>query len=162
MTNFRDADSDDWAIDVATETIQNLLEIEKTSLHPKESRVTIKDDLHEHEDQTKESTYECNFSEVDDKTYLEDNVDSEEHESEVAIDAETDSSTFSSREGSLAERDCVDIDNVNMRQLSISYVQLENTDFEKVTDAGNDELSLTPSLGIAGQNSDNQTQRTDL
>ncbi|KAI5395253.1 exocyst complex component EXO84B [Lathyrus oleraceus] len=159
---FKDADSDDWAIDVATGTIQNLLEIEKTSLHPKESRVTIKDDLHEHEDQTKESTYECNFSEVDDKTYLEDNVDSEEHESEVAIDAETDSSTFSSREGSLAERDCVDIDNVNMRQLSISYVQLENTDFEKVTDAGNDELSLTPSLGIAGQNSDNQTQRTDL
>lgn len=40
MTNFRDADSDDWAIDIATKTIQKLLEIEKTKLHPKKSIVT--------------------------------------------------------------------------------------------------------------------------
>ncbi|XP_058759137.1 exocyst complex component EXO84B-like [Vicia villosa] len=152
---FKDADSDDWAIDVATKTIQNLLEIEETSLHPKEPIHTMKDELHEHEDQIKQSTYECNFSEVDDKNSLEDKVESDEHESEVAIDAETDySSTFSSREGSLAERDCVDIDKVNMRQLSISYVQLENTDVEKITDAGNDELTLMPSLGVVGQNSE--------
>jgi hypothetical protein len=156
MTNYRDADSDDWAIDVATKTIQKLLEIEKTSLHPKESIVTIKDELQEHGNQMNQSAYEYNFSEVDDRNSLEDKVESEEHESEVAIDAdaETDSSTFSPREeGSLEERDYVDTDSVNMRQLSISYVQLENTDFEKEADAENDELTPAPSLSVTGQNS---------
>ncbi|MCI20250.1 exocyst complex component EXO84B-like [Trifolium medium] len=65
-----------------------------------------------------------------------------------------DSSTFSPREGSLEERDYVDTDSVNMRQLSISYVQFENTDFEKEADAENDELTPAPSLGVTGQNSD--------
>jgi hypothetical protein len=103
-----------------------------------------------------QSANEYNFSEVDDRNSLEDKVESEEHESEVAIDAdaETDSSTFSPREeGSLEERDYVDTDSVNMRQLSISYVQLENTDFEKEADAENDELTPAPSLGVTGQNS---------
>ncbi|CAI8602797.1 unnamed protein product [Vicia faba] len=158
---FKDADSDDWAIDVATRTIQNLLEIEETSLHPKESIHTIKDELHEHGDQIKQFTYEYNFSEVDDKISLEDKVDSEEHESEVAIHAETDSSTFSSREGSLAERDYVDIDDVNMRQLSIRHVQFENTDFEKVTYAGNDGLTLMPSLDVVGQSSDQTESKSE-
>jgi hypothetical protein len=58
---FKDADSDDWAIDVATKTIQKLLEIEKTSLHPKESIVTIKDELQEHGNQMNQSAYEYNF-----------------------------------------------------------------------------------------------------
>jgi len=40
MTNFKDADSDDWAIYIATKTIQTLLEIEKKILHPKKSIVT--------------------------------------------------------------------------------------------------------------------------
>ncbi|GAU36795.1 hypothetical protein TSUD_395030 [Trifolium subterraneum] len=150
---FKDAESDDWAVDVATKTIQKLLEIEKTSLHSKESIVTIKDELQENENQMNQSADEYNFSEVDDRNSLEDKVDSEDHGSEVAIDAETDSSTFSP-EGSLEERDYVDTDSVNMRQLSINYVQLENTDFEKEADAENDELTPAPSMGMTGQNSD--------
>jgi len=35
MTNFKDADSDDWAIDIATKTIQKLLEIEKYKITSK-------------------------------------------------------------------------------------------------------------------------------
>jgi len=148
MTNFRDADSDDWAIDIATKTIQKLLEIEKTSLHPKESIVTIKDkeELHEHENQIKQSAYECNSSEIGDKNSLEDNVDEEEHESEVAFEAETDSSTISPREGSLEERDYVDID---------------DDDFEKAADAGNNELTLTPSSGVEGKSSDQTESKSE-
>lgn len=151
---FKDADSDDWAIDIATKTIQKLLEIEKTNLHRNESIVTIKD---------KEELHECNSSEIGDKNSLEDNVDEEEHESEAAFDAETDSSTFSPREGSLEERDYVDIDDddLTMRQLSNSYMQLENTDFEKAADAGNYELTLTPSSGVEGQSSDQTESKSE-
>ncbi|XP_027189164.1 exocyst complex component EXO84B-like isoform X3 [Cicer arietinum] len=152
---FKDVDSDDWAIDVASETIQKLLEIEKTSLHPNESIVAMKEELHEHQN------YECNFSEVDDINCLEDKVDLEEHGSEIAVVAETDSTTFSIGEGSLADRDYVDIDNVNMRQHSMSYMQLENTDFEKTTDVGNDELTPIHFLGEVVQNSDQTESKSE-
>lgn len=143
---FRGADSDDWAIDVATKTIQKLLEVEKKSLHPKEPVITIKEEepLHGHEIQINQSAYECNFSEEDDINSSKNNIDAEEeHVSDVAIDAEA----FSpGGEGSLVERDYADTNTLNLRQLSFSNMQLENADFEKAAaDEGNDEKTESKS-----------------
>ncbi|MED6207403.1 hypothetical protein PIB30_035504 [Stylosanthes scabra] len=60
---FKDADNDGWAIDVATKTIQKLLEIEKrTSMQPKESVVNNEEE-ESHEIQSNQSAY---LSEQDD------------------------------------------------------------------------------------------------
>lgn len=147
---FRDVINDDWAIDAATETIEKLLDIEKTSLHPKEIIVNIKEELHEHENNA-------------------DTVNVEEDEAakdelEVAIDAEAASLEleFSPREGSLEERDYIDIDTLNLSQPTINTVQLENsTDLDKATDAEIDELSPTSSMIMVGQNSEETKSKSD-
>ncbi|XP_061367495.1 exocyst complex component EXO84B-like [Gastrolobium bilobum] len=85
---FKDVDNDDWAIDAATKTIQKLLEIEKTSLHPKEPVVTIQEELHEYENQINQSTYGCNDSfeegDINSSENNIDEVDEVEDESEAA------------------------------------------------------------------------------
>ncbi|TKY52764.1 Exocyst complex component EXO84B [Spatholobus suberectus] len=168
---FKDVDDDDWAIDAATKTIQMLLEIEKTSLHPKEPVVTIKEESHEHENQINQSAYGCNFSEEDDINSSESNVDTldadkdevAKHESEVATDGKRDSPDigFSPGEGSLVKRDYVDRDTSNLRPPSIMTLQLENTDFEEATDTKNDELAPTFCVGEAGQNSEETKSKSD-
>ncbi|KAJ1397857.1 Exocyst component Exo84, C-terminal [Sesbania bispinosa] len=166
---FKDVDNDDWAIDAATKTIQKLLEIEKTSLHPKEPVVTIKEELHEQENQINQSACECNFSEEDmnSSDNIVDAVDVKEAEvaqdESEAIDAETTSLdiAFSPVEGSSEKRDYVDTDTSNLRKPTINTMQLENTDFEKAVDAENDELTPTSSMGEVGQNSEETKSKSD-
>ncbi|KAL5149137.1 Exocyst complex component EXO84A [Glycine soja] len=163
---FKDVDDDYWAIDAATKTIQKLLEIEKTSLHPKEPVVTIKEESHEHENQINQSAYECNFSKENDISSSENNVVKHEldevakHELEVAIDAKMASldTVFSPGEGSLVKRDYVDTDSSNLRPPSIMTLQLEDADFVEATDTKNDELTPTSSVGEVGLNSEEETK----
>ncbi|RZB85584.1 Exocyst complex component EXO84A [Glycine soja] len=168
---FKDVDDDDWAIDAATKTIQKLLEFEKTSLHPKEPAVTIKEESHEHESQINQLAYESNFSEEDDISSSENNVvdtslDAEKdevakHELEVAIDAKMASldTVFSPGEGSLVERDYyVDSNTSNLIPTSIITFQLEDADFEEAADTKNDELTPTSSVGEVGLNSEEETK----
>lgn len=168
---YRDVDDDDWAIDAATKTIQKLLEFEKTSLHPKEPAVTIKEESHEHESQINQLAYESNFSEEDDISSSENNVvdtslDAEKdevakHELEVAIDAKMASldTVFSPGEGSLVERDYyVDSNTSNLIPTSIITLQLEDADFEEAADTKNDELTPTSSVGEVGLNSEEETK----
>lgn len=163
---YRDVDDDYWAIDAATKTIQKLLEIEKTSLHPKEPAVTIKEESHEHESQINQLAYESNFSEEDDISSSENNVVKHEldevakHELEVAIDAKMASldTVFSPGEGSLVKRDYVDTDSSNLRPPSIMTLQLEDADFVEATDTKNDELTPTSSVGEVGLNSEEETK----
>ncbi|XP_029125367.1 exocyst complex component EXO84B-like [Cajanus cajan] len=153
---FKDVDNDDWAIDVATKTIQKLLEIEKTSLHPKKPVVTIKEESQEHENLINQSTYERDFSEEDDINSSENNVgdtlvaeknEVAKHEPQIDIDAKTTSQDIVSSpgEGSM-NKDYVDTNTLNLRPPSTVTLQIENNDFEEATDTKNDELATTSSL----------------
>ncbi|XP_057422978.1 exocyst complex component EXO84B-like isoform X2 [Lotus japonicus] len=146
---FKDVVNDDWAIDAATETIQKLLDIEKTSLHPKETIVDIKEDLHEHENNDAVNVEEDEVA---------------KDELEVGIDAEAASLEleFSPSEDSLKERDYIDIDTLNLSQPTINTVQLENiTDLDKAGDAEIDVLSPTSSMNEVGQNSEEIKSKSD-
>ncbi|XP_027362971.1 exocyst complex component EXO84B-like [Abrus precatorius] len=153
---FKDVDDDDWAIDAATKTIQKLLEIEKTSLHPKELVATIKEESHEHENHIDQSAHGCNISEEDDINSLEDNKDTMDagkdevpnDESEAATDAKTASPNivFIHGEGSPLKKDYVDSDILNLTQPVSMNLQIQNTDFEKVTYSKDDELAPTSSM----------------
>jgi len=107
---YRDVDEDDWAIDIATKTIQKLLEIEKASLQPEEHLVGITEESHEHENQIKQSAYGSDFSEEVDTNSSENNLDAErdevaKHETEVTFDSKTASPdiVFSPEEGIITE-----------------------------------------------------------
>ncbi|QCE06737.1 Exocyst component Exo84 [Vigna unguiculata] len=107
---FKDVDEDDWAIDIATKTIQKLLEIEKASLQPEEHLVGITEESHEHENQIKQSAYGSDFSEEVDTNSSENNLDAErdevaKHETEVTFDSKTASPdiVFSPEEGIITE-----------------------------------------------------------
>nr|XP_029146491.1 exocyst complex component EXO84C-like [Arachis hypogaea] len=83
---FKDADNDGWAIDAATKTIQKLLEIEKTTMQPKES-VVNNEEGELHESQSNQSAY---LSEEGDLSSSENNnnnnIDALDEEDEVEKD----------------------------------------------------------------------------
>ncbi|KAI9122152.1 hypothetical protein K1719_006841 [Acacia pycnantha] len=115
---FRDVDNDEWAIDAATQTIQMLLEIEKTKFPPKEHVVTLEEADH--------PSHAGVFSQEDDSCSSKNGIVAEEDESEVAIDSETVSLNIEGPLGLVErKRDFVD---KNTR------TELQNTEYEQETD----------------------------
>ncbi|XP_028765490.1 uncharacterized protein LOC114723476 [Neltuma alba] len=146
---FRDVDNDGWTIDAATWTIQMLLEIEKTNFPHKEHVVTLEEALHEAD----RSAHTGAFSQEEDSYSSENDVDTEEDEigkdvSEIAIDSETVSPNMEESLGLVErERDFVD---KNTR------TELENTEYEKETDAEHDGIlsPASPGASVAGERVD--------
>lgn len=145
MFHFRDVDNDGWAIDATTQTIQMLLEIEKTNFSPKE-----------HENP---SAHAGDFSRGDDISSSENDIDVEEDEvaedqSEIATDSETVSLNIEESLGHTErKRDFVD---------ESTEVQSENAESEKETDAEHDELlSPTSSMGGVRENSKETKSKSD-
>lgn len=145
------------------------MEIEKTSLHPKEPVVTIKEESHEYENQIDQSAYEEDHQNSSENNIV-DTFDAEkdevaEHELKVAIDAKTASSALISSpvEGSSVKRDYVDTDASNMTLPSIMALQLEDTDIEETANIKNDELAPTSSVGEtqAAPNSEKTKSKSD-
>ncbi|KAK7393371.1 hypothetical protein VNO78_21924 [Psophocarpus tetragonolobus] len=165
---FKDVDDDDWAIDAATKTIQKLLEIEKTSLHPKEPVVTIKEESREHENQINQSAYGCNFSEEDDTNFSENNqvdtLDAEKNvvkqELEVAKMASLDI-VSSTGEGPLMKRDYIDTDASNIRPPSLMTLQLEDIGVKEPTDTKHNEFTPTSSEGEVEVNCEETKSNSD-
>lgn len=123
MFLFRDVDNDGWAIDVATKTIQMLLDIGKrepdeTKLSPKDKVVSLEEALHE-ADQISPAGV---FSQEDDSCSSDNDRDAEEAKSEIAIDLGTVSVNI---EESLDHEE---------RKIGIN----DNTEYEKESDAEHD------------------------